>query len=139
MIAAIPIRWSSHEDDQSDDNEHSPAFDLSLIDDNALDQMDMNEQTGSYTTNAMYDEEDSADNMNENENRSSEDNFDSNNASESDQSIEDQQTSMDYNGENQSMENNAVEGRSIRGPIIVAITKKKRHPFHIYSYDKKKE
>lgn len=136
MIAAIPIRWSTHEDDHDND---SPTFDLSLLDDNALDQMDINEQTGSYTTNAMYDEEDSEDNVNENENRSSEDNFDSNNASESDQSIEDQQTLMDYNGENQSIESNAVEGRSIRGPIIVAITKKKSHPFHIYSYDKKKE
>lgn len=111
---------------------------MSLLDDNALDQMDMNEQTGSYTTNSMYDEEDSGDNMNENENTSSEDNFDSNNASESDQSIEDQQTSTDYNGENQSIESNA-EGRSIRGPIIVSISKKKRHPFHIYSYDKKNE
>lgn len=134
MIAAIPIRWSNHEDDQRDDNEQSPAFHLSLLDDNALDQMDMNEQTGSYTTNTMYDEEDSGDNMNENENTSSEDN-----ASESDQSIEDQQTSTDYNGENQSMESNAVEGRSTRGPIIVSISKKKRHPFHIYSYDKKDE
>lgn len=95
--------------------------------------MDMNEQTGSYTTNTMYDEEDSGDNMNENENTSSEDN-----ASESDQSVEDQQTSTDYNGENQSMESNA-EGRSIRGPIIVSISKKKHHPFHIYSYDKKNE
>ncbi|KRF78605.1 uncharacterized protein Dvir_GJ26632 [Drosophila virilis] len=102
-----------------------------LNDENTLSQNEMMAQA-TYLTDPLSDKGESSDNMSDTDNMSAEDSSEMSDPSTNEHGI---QKNKPATTDNDFIEDNSVEERSSKGPIILAISTP-RHPFQMYSYDK---